>query len=413
MTLLYILFAFWALFVMLDFKKAVLCYAPFKMLFYYDVRLTASLPFDMAIMLLIAICFYFKRFKYSSIPFPFKKGYIVYGIIYSIGCIIPVFMANKIPATIISILLYSYIYYQCLKSMRDVRIAAITYMLFSIFLVANGIYELMTESCPVADWINSMPYIDKEHAWDTNFEFLRFGLPRIKSFMPFSISYGVACTIMFAIPYCLMFSGLKDRPVIRLSIITMCFLLVGIVTAGSRTPILGLLVLAAYLIWDKETLRKHKKKIIVSCILIGVFMWPYIYANILSIIDPKMAEEVSGSSIEMRNGQYAIAWNYMMQSPIIGLGKNTEITDVEFFGGESVWLPLMINNGIVGIFGYVYFYCSIVKSTKSPNSKFLHIVTASWLLIRTATSLMGIGDATYLTIYMLLYRYFYLKNKLC
>ena len=36
MTLLYILFFIWVLFILFDFKKAVLCYAPFKILFYYE-----------------------------------------------------------------------------------------------------------------------------------------------------------------------------------------------------------------------------------------------------------------------------------------------------------------------------------------------------------------------------------------
>lgn len=414
MTLLYILFFIWVLFILFDFKKAVLCYAPFKILFYYDVRLTAALPFDMAIILLIAFCFFVKRKEYSKLHFPFTRGYMVYAIIYSIGCIIPVFMINRIPSTVISILLYSYIYFQCLRNIRDVKLAAAVYMLFSLFLVGNGMLELFTHKCPVDDWIRSMPFIDKEHAWDTDFEELRFGLPRIKSFMPFSITYGVACAILLSLPFCLVFENFRKSLLMRLLVpMSLVFLLIGVITSASRSPILGIVVLLSYLFLDKELFKRYKTKILLLLLLIAVFMWPFIYDNIMSILNPKAADAIGGSSMDMRTVQYSIAFDYMMQSPLFGLGKETQITDILFFGGESIWLPLMINNGILGVFGYIYLYYAIVKNTKVSGSRYLHIVTASWLVMNTATSLMGLGDATYLTLYMLLYRYNYLKSVVC
>lgn len=414
MTLLYILFFIWVLFILFDFKKAVLCYAPFKILFYYDVRLTAALPFDMAIILLIAFCFFVKRKEYSKLHFPFTRGYMVYAIIYSIGCIIPVFMINRIPSTVISILLYSYIYFQCLRNIRDVKLAAAVYMLFSLFLVGNGMLELFTHKCPVDDWIRSMPFIDKEHAWDTDFEELRFGLPRIKSFMPFSITYGVACAILLSLPFYLVFENFRKSLLMRLLVpMSLVFLLIGVITSASRSPILGIVVLLSYLFLDKELFKRYKTKILLLLLLIAVFMWPFIYDNIMSILNPKAADAIGGSSMDMRIVQYSIAFDYMMQSPLFGLGKETQITDILFFGGESIWLPLMINNGIFGVFGYIYLYYAIVKNTKVSGSRYLHIVTASWLVMNTATSLMGLGDATYLTLYMLLYRYNYLKSVVC
>lgn len=414
MTLLYILFFIWVLFILFDFKKAVLCYAPFKILFYYDVRLTAALPFDMAIILLIAFCFFVKRKEYSKLHFPFTRGYMVYAIIYSIGCIIPVFMINRIPSTVISILLYSYIYFQCLRNIRDVKLAAAVYMLFSLFLVGNGMLELFTHKCPVDDWIRSMPFIDKEHAWDTDFEELRFGLPRIKSFMPFSITYGVACAILLSLPFYLVFENFRKSLLMRLLVpMSLVFLLIGVITSASRSPILGIVVLLSYLFLDKELFKRYKTKILLLLLLIAVFMWPFIYDNIMSILNPKAADAIGGSSMDMRTVQYSIAFDYMMQSPLFGLGKETQITDILFFGGESIWLPLMINNGILGVFGYIYLYYAIVKNTKVSGSRYLHIVTASWLVMNTATSLMGLGDATYLTLYLLLYRYNYLKSVVC
>lgn len=365
-------------------------------------------------MLLITFCYFVKREEYSKIYFPFAKGYMVYAIIYSIGCIIPVFMINRIPSTVISILLYSYVYFQCLRNMRDVKFAAAVYMLFSLFLVGNGILELFTHKCPVDDWIRSMPFIDKEHAWDTDFDELRFGLPRIRSFMPFSIAYGVACAILLSLPFYLVFENFRSSLLMKYLVpVSLVLLLIGVITSASRSPMLGVVVLLSFLFLDKELFNRYKIKILFLLLLIAVFMWPFIYDNMLSILDPRAAEMTGGSSVDMRTVQYSIAFDYMMQSPLFGLGKETQITDTLFYGGESIWLPLMINNGILGILGYVYLYYSIVKNTKVNGARYLHIITASWLIMNTATSLMGLGDATYLTLYMLLYRYNYLKSVVC
>lgn len=323
-------------------------------------------------------------------------------------------MINRIPSTVISILLYSYIYFQCLRNIRDVKLAAAVYMLFSLFLVGNGMLELFTHKCPVDDWIRSMPFIDKEHAWDTDFDELRFGLPRIKSFMPFSITYGVACAILLSLPFYLVFENFRKSLLMRLLVpMSLVFLLIGVITSASRSPILGIVVLLSYLFLDKELFKRYKTKILLLLLLIAVFIWPFIYDNIMSILNPKVADAIGGSSMDMRIVQYSIAFDYMMQSPLFGLGKETQINDILFFGGESIWLPLMINNGILGVFGYIYLYYAIVKNTKVSGSRYLHIVTASWLVMNTATSLMGLGDATYLTLYMLLYRYNYLKSVVC
>lgn len=416
MTLLYFLFALWIVFILWDFKKAVLCYAPFKILFYYDVRLTAALPFDMAIMLVIAVLFFVKGRKYRTLPFPFKKGYLVYAGVFAFGCIVPVWAIGKIPACLVSILLYSYIYYQSLRSMKDVKLAMLSYLFFSIFLIGNGIYEFVFHSCPVDDWIKAMPYIDKEHAWETNFDLLRMGMPRIRSFIPFSITYGVVSVIIFAIPFYLYFDK-QCRCYLSISKLLICIsgvlLIIGVITSSSRSPILGILVLFSFLLMDKKFIQRNFKKILMIAIILLITVWPVIYQNILSIVYPtsSVSEDFGGSTLEMRGVQYAIAFDYMMKNPLIGLGKGIQITDSLFYGGESIWLPIMISNGIIGIFGYVYLYLNIVKNTKIFDRKYLNLVTLSWLIMNTATSLMGVGDATYLTIFLLLYRYSYMKQS--
>ena len=404
MTLLYIIFLIWVLFLLVDFKKAVLIYAPFKILFYYDVRLTASLPFDMAMMLLFAGMYFLNRKRFNSVSFPFSRGFVVYAIIVSFGCIYPVFAINKIPAIVIGVLFYSYIYIKCLETVKDVKLAIFSHFIFAIFLVSNGVLEYQLGSCPVDEWIRSMPYIDKEHAFETNFDVLRFGLPRLRSFMPFSISYGVCCVIFFAIPFYLLFFNTINSISKTFIIICGMMLLLGIICSGSRSPIIGLIIIFGYLLLDRNLLISYKKQIFILGIFIFMFLWPYIYQNIMSIIDPSAAQEASGSSTEMRIGQYAIAFEYVNAKPLFGWGQGLEVERDGFYGGESIWLPLMMKGGLLGVFGYIYLYYDLYVNTNSNNRKYLITISCSWLAMNTATSLMGIGDATFFTIYFLLYR---------
>lgn len=403
MTLLYIIFVLCVLFVLKDFKKTVLCYAPFKILFYYDVRLTASLPFDMAMMLIFAGMYYVKRKEINIINFPYVRGFVVYAIIISFGCLYPVFAINRIPSIVIGVLFYSYLYYIFLETKEDIKIAIMAYLIFSLFLVFNGLLELQFGSCPVDEWIRSMPYIDEEHAFETNFDTLRFGLPRIRSFMPYSVSYGVGCTILFSITFYFYF---YNDISINKSLIIICnvMLLIGIICSGSRSPIIGLIIILGYILLDRNLFVSNKKQILLLGIFAFAFLWPYIYQNILSIVNPVAAQEVSGSSTEMRIGQYAIAFEYVDAKPLFGWGQGLEVNRDGFYGGESIWLPLMMKGGILGVFGYLYLYYNLYKKTYSRNRKYLLTIICSWLAMNTATSLMGLGDATFFTVFFLLYR---------
>ena len=64
----------------------------------------------------------------------------------------------------------------------------------------------------------------------------------------------------------------------------------------------------------------------------------------------------------------------------------------------------MMKGGLLGVFGYIYLYYDLYVNTNSNNRKYLITIICSWLAMNTATSLMGIGDATFFTIYFLLYR---------
>ena len=70
-----------------------------------------------------------------------------------------------------------------------------------------------------------------------------------------------------------------------------------------------------------------------------------------------MADDAGGSSTEMRMVQFSIALRFFLQSPLFGQGMefNPTLFYNEFYGGESVWLPLLANQGMVGLTGYLFY----------------------------------------------------------
>ena len=60
-------------------------------------------------------------------------------------------------------------------------------------------------------------------------------------------------------------------------------------------------------------------------------------------------------------------------------------------GGESVWLPLLTNQGLVGLAGYLFYNVCLYKMARpSPGKNVLYALLLSWLIMRSATSLIGV-----------------------
>lgn len=410
MTLLYILFALEVLLLLIDFKKGVLIFAPLKLFFNSNVHLltSPSIGFDLAVcsvILLIYIVRYYQKWKY--IKFPLSFVFIAYCLIYSFTCLYPSFVPSSIPRIVISVFVYSYIYFKCIQTRADLKFAILSYVGFAIIMCGNGLLQWLFNINPLDDYIQSIA--DQDSAIFSENDLSRFlNGKRVRSFIPHSISYGVACvSILFLIITFALTATKYLKPYI-VTLISTILLILGIMSCGSRTPIIGLLPLFFF---SKNIFRVIKKRFFSTIILIAValyFTYDYIAYSIESIINPTVAAEAGGSDIGLRLLQTTVTLNYFSQSPIFGNGIDFDMgkyTD-DIAGGESVWFPLLAQSGLIGTLGYVFLYVGLYRLSIKMDNKWLAIgFITSWLIMRTATSLIGVGDSMLLTIFFIIYKY--------
>lgn len=389
-----------------DFQKGVLLYTPFKLFFNFNVRL-GLITFDFAISAIVLLLFLFKWQNKRMDVFPLKKGFILYGLLYCVSCFYPDFVPNYIPRVILVVLLYGYVYYYCLSNINNVKFALLCYALFGLVMCLNGLLQPLFGINPLDDLLQSVSDTEQSIFIDNKIE--RLGQIRYRSFIPHPISYGVACVIIAL----MLFWGFmklhlksKERFIF---LISLAFLMSGIIICGSRSPILGLLPLPI-LVFSGEIKLNNKQWIYISLLIIALvyFSGEYIWYSIQTIFDENLAKEARGSSLDLRYTQYSLAINWFKENPWLGKGMlfNAYSENEDIAGAESVWLPLIMKNGVVGVLSYILFYVYLFKTARKCSQKiYLYVFLISWLIMRTATSLIGVTDIHMLALYFCIYRY--------
>ena len=76
MAIIYVLFAFFVLLTLYDFKKGVLLFMPFKLFFGMNVRLLPSMTVDFAFCLFAISLFGLRRHLFVKEKFPLKKCFV-------------------------------------------------------------------------------------------------------------------------------------------------------------------------------------------------------------------------------------------------------------------------------------------------------------------------------------------------
>lgn len=413
MTIIYLLFVLILVILFFDFKKGVLLYAPLKLFFNINVRL-GIVTFDLVMSILIFVLFILNRNKLHHFKFPLSKYFIIYAIGYIITCLYPDYSLNFIPRIVIMVLLFSYIYYYCLGNLNDIKFAILTYSIFAIIMCINGLLEPLLNINPLDTFLQSVS--DDNNIFIDN-TLVRMGQIRYRSFIPHAISYGVACCIIL---YVVLWRYLILNDTYKVKMITLCALCLlfsGIIICGSRTPILGLLPITLIFFDNHYFSKKIRYRFIFFAIVFIVINGDYVIYSIESIFNEKLAEEAGGSSMDLRFVQFGLALNWMLENPLFGKGMQFDAFSVntDIMGAESVWLPLMMNNGIVGVLSYATIYWGCYKKfSLSTGKTFLLLFSLGWLIMRTATSLIGVTDVQFFTCMFIIYRYYELnafKNK--
>lgn len=261
-----------------------------------------------------------------------------------------------------------YIYDSKEKIRAFVCVISVTTVLTTVY----GVFCYMTMSNPILELVD-LTMGDPTRAILSRMEEARGGLVgRTQSTMNHALSWGGTCLILFYF--------FKDKSDIhRLFKTIIIFLVViNIFLSGSRSSMLGFIcMLMAYfcLMSDIQKIKVVKYSILAIIILIIFLPMTSFYEKYQGIIestiffwDKDVATEynIQGSTIEMRLNQLIGAFKLIDGSTFAGLGhgyvewyQNKYGLHPVLFGFESIVFQKIVDNGILGIFIWAYFFIKL------------------------------------------------------
>ena len=400
MTLAWILFIAYTIFALYDIKKAIIIWIPAHVLTNPQVALKYTSPavsLSIAITTMLCVVYLYKYYgikhhkKLNGEQFVLKPVFLLMLFSYTVSYLLTI--ASLMTAFNLTVRYFLegfvilYTFQRCLNDKQDMRLFIKTTFIIVLLITGLGIYEFITLDNPVLDYV----YYNSPHnsytagrlAYFPGFHRLRYGLPRCYSFFPLHLRFGVACVFF------LLFIGVlykKNVEIIKKKYIFMCIclLITGVFAANSKQGLVGLMVLSLCF-FKPSRFMNYKFFLIIAFIGFIWWLYPTVFNNLFSLFDDELAEEGSGSTVAMRQHQYAVAWEMFKMNPIFGNGpgtlgtlKNMNISYEAIRGAESVFLSLLPERGVIGAFVYIFMYIylySILKDKMPKRILFFYLLT--------------------------------------
>lgn len=229
-----------------------------------------------------------------------------------------------------------------------------------MFVTLYGVVTLLFSSNPIQNMIASAfgrTLLDSYYFGDRI---------RITSTWSHPIAYGLICGALFYeyLPY-------WRKKKIQ---ILMLLLAINVFLCGSRTALAAFFLMGAVIVITRYKLSRAIRQVIVICILLIpiYFAIPMVQNKVDSMVNTALGkDDVSGSSLEMRDEQTYYAMLIVSESPmlghgldyiveVMGFGTDNFIGDSHLLGLESYTYTLLIERGFIGLFLEFFIWVSIV-----------------------------------------------------
>jgi len=358
----YILFACLFLVYLRDARKAliitVVCY-PTLWLFYTGKICVVTL---MTLLFLLTVL---KKYNGKRWEIPlFMKGITALFFSYLVSGLLAkeihlLVLVNSLHIFLLPITLYL-LYEPTLKYRQYFKRTVTVYLLV---LVVYGVWESYNVSNPVLDYLRYSGMSLSEQSED----YIRFGMYRAQSLTIWCSAFGSACGI--GLVYLLHQYFKRNLKANLLFWPFIALLAYGVVLSGTRTVIvmtcIAMFSLVGY--FSKRNIKKFIPIAISLCVLYLLFqgMFQEIVESIVH------HEDTEGSTLEMRQYQYAAAYMFFEQSPIIGNGLSftSQATEKnsELLGAESIIFSIIIDRGIIGLLTFAYYIWNVVVTLYRKN----------------------------------------------
>lgn len=397
----YILLLLCLLFLFYKFDKAVCFFVAFYPLMSM-VGLTNSINLFQVIGIISFIVYFVsKRYKKDKIrvKYPFYLTLALVSISYLVSNIMTIPHWPTTIALIIAEYALTVVFWNIMWNETNRKYFYLYFITFITIVCVYCVFEFLMQRNPLYDWyVKSSMFIG--YAAE-RIEDIRFGSMRCHSIMRDVGALGTVCCIAI----CILFYRVKQTVFPKRGT-QFIWLLIGLcafctLLTGTRTVILAMVMCFAFLSLSLEV--KKKIRILFFLILIVWAFSDYFAQILLSFTD---TQSVSGSSTYMRELQIAVVMNTFKNSPIYGLGlEGTAIIInkyVEAYGLESIWFQTIINYGILGALAFsISILQGFYYSVKNKNIVAFTVV-AMFLLVKTMSSIPGIGSGYFLYIIIFL-----------
>ena len=405
MVIYWVIYIFVALLALYDWKKTVIGWIPFSMLFNDAVRLKFDKPaitLELAVDLTLLLLFYLSRQKKSREEYIFKWAFIAYLISYALSFIYAsVPYGTAINGTIkyfITTFIVIYLFHCALQTRKDILFFFKCLKMSLVIIIIYAMIEVILRTNPVLNYIYytspSPSLIAHSFYYNPSHSSIRFGMVRCYSLFAIHINFGCACAMWL---FLLLFIN-KYVKILRTSftpiVIFLC--IIGVFLSNSKTPVIGLLFFT-FSILNPSTLLNAK--IIVPFILmfaaVAIIM-PGSINNLLALFDEDIAESGGGSNIEMRTMQYEIGLGLFEKNPILGNGVGAISYFMKFrensllLGSESSFLKILPERGIIGLIVYFLLYIfTYLKMYKISGIQMTALFLGGILAMEIATGFMA------------------------
>lgn len=285
-------------------------------------------------------------------------------------------------------------YYYVIKSKNVFPSFVRGLLYFSLFIFLYSIVETIIGTSPIVNFVND--YNGSGYNMDEAF---RYGVKRIQAVFIHSTALGYYCALV--ISFFMLFVSKRFRILYGISESLYFLVIAGlIVTAfltGTRSAIIPIAIVLAWKykseIFKVKNLLGYTAIFCIVVFLASTYLADYLNSILESVLNTN--DNAVGSSTDMRFTQFEIAFYYWAQAPLLGngAGYTFEVVtpqNIEMYGAESIWMPLLIDNGIIGCIAYLMCYVSALKYILSNKFNINSIVFLGLIfLINTATSVPG------------------------
>lgn len=287
---------------------------------------------------------------------------------------------------------------------RDFRLFHKAMLAVSTTFIVYGFLEYALQFNPILSSVKD--FIENEGSglaiFLTKEDNIRFGSIRCQSFFMHSIAYGTYCVI-FTLYYLYTLKECKLSSSMRLlTIVTIPLLFFGMITSGSRSPMVGLVIgLSCFL--NMRMLKKSAGLLVLLFVLAIVAyqlgLLNTFTALVSSLADAK-GDTVGGSSIDLRLLQIQTCFMAISSNPLIGLGARGgeyayyTLKLYDLAGLESCWFQLLITQGLLGCAAQLYLFYSLYKYSKRKDRQysFETSLVFAFFVVNTMTSIPGVGN---------------------